>query len=85
VRTVLRDMTGSELRHIRKRLGLTQAALAERLAVTPTTVARWERGELPIHEPRARHIRLFARTERPRPGPAKAPARGVKRKEKGPR
>lgn len=53
-------MTGSELRRIRKRLGLTQAALAERIAVATNTVARWERGELPIRETTARLIRLLA-------------------------
>jgi len=30
----------------RRALGLTQAALAERLGVTPNTLARWERGKL---------------------------------------
>ena len=41
-------MTGSELRRIRKRLGLTQVQLAERLGVTGNTVARQERGEVRI-------------------------------------
>ncbi len=58
------DMTGEELRRIRKRLGLTQAALADRLAVTSTTVARWERGEVPIREPMARLVRLLAKLGR---------------------
>lgn len=53
-------MTGEDLRRIRKRLGLTQAALAERLGVTPTSVARWERNEVSIREPIARLIRLLA-------------------------
>ena len=57
------DMTGKELRRIRKRLGLTQATLAEQLAVTSTTVARWERDEVPIREPMARLIRLLAETK----------------------
>ena len=35
-----------ELRARRKALGLSQVALAERLGVTATTVARWERGEM---------------------------------------
>jgi len=55
-------MTGAELRHIRKRLGLTQVALAEQLAVTRTSLARWERGEVPIREPMARFVRLLAKT-----------------------
>ncbi len=57
------EMTGEELRRIRKRLGLTQASLAEQLAVTPTTVARWERDEVPIREPMARLIQLLAKTK----------------------
>ena len=61
-------MTGDELRRIRKRLGLTQAALAERLAVTSTSVARWERGEVPIREAMARFIRLLGATKGKAPG-----------------
>lgn len=41
-------MTGNELRKRRARMGLTQAQLAAHLGVDPNTVARWERGELPI-------------------------------------
>ena len=33
-----------QIRAFRKRLGLTQAALAERLGVPQPTVARWESG-----------------------------------------
>lgn len=32
----------------REDFGLTQKQLAEKLGVTPNTLARWERGELPI-------------------------------------
>ncbi len=56
-------MKGGTLRRIRKRLGLTQAALAERLGVSPNTVARWERNEVPIREPMARLIRMLAEKE----------------------
>jgi transcriptional regulator with XRE-family HTH domain len=38
--------TPAELKQARKTLGLTQAALAERLGVSANTVARWERGNL---------------------------------------
>lgn len=55
-------MTGEEVRRIRRQLGLTQAALAERLGVAANTVARWERDELPVREPLARLIRLTAKT-----------------------
>ena len=53
-------MTGEELRRIRKGLGLTQVQLAERLGVTSTSVARWERDEVGIGEPVARLTRLLA-------------------------
>lgn len=41
-------MTNVELKSLRTRLGLTQAALAEAVGVVPNTLARWERGELRI-------------------------------------
>ena len=41
-------MTNAELKSLRSRLGLTQAALAEAVGVVPNTLARWERGELGI-------------------------------------
>jgi transcriptional regulator with XRE-family HTH domain len=36
-------MTGSEMKVIRKRMGLTQAELAFRLGVHPNTLSRFER------------------------------------------
>ena len=41
-------MTNAELKSLRSRLGLTQAALAKAVGVAPNTLARWERGELGI-------------------------------------
>lgn len=41
-------MNGEQLRTIRRRIRLTQTALAEHIGVAANTVARWERGELPI-------------------------------------
>lgn len=41
-------MTPDQLRELRMSHGLTQSALAVHLGVTATTVARWERGEVPI-------------------------------------
>ncbi|MBI2061184.1 MAG: helix-turn-helix transcriptional regulator [Nitrospirae bacterium] len=37
-------MSARRVRQIRKRLGLTQAELAERLGTTRTTISRWEAG-----------------------------------------
>ncbi len=53
-------MNGMQLKRIRKRLKLTQAALAEQIGVAANTVARWERDERAITEPMARLIRLTA-------------------------
>jgi transcriptional regulator with XRE-family HTH domain len=53
-------VTGSQLRAIRRELGLTQAALAEAVGVRPNTVARWERGELGISKPMARLVEKIA-------------------------
>ena len=55
-------MTGEAFRELRQRLGLTQSQLAERLGVTVTSVARWEREERAISEPVARLIRLLVNT-----------------------
>jgi transcriptional regulator with XRE-family HTH domain len=58
-------MTGGELAGLRKRLGLTQVAFAERLGVHANTLARYERDELSIPEPVARLARILAGTDRP--------------------
>jgi 5-methylcytosine-specific restriction protein A len=50
-------MMGDELWRIRQRLGLTQAALAERVGIAANTIARQERGEMGIPEPVARMVR----------------------------
>jgi DNA-binding transcriptional regulator YiaG len=41
----VRPMTAATFRQERLKLGLSQAALAARLRVTTTTLARWEREE----------------------------------------
>jgi transcriptional regulator with XRE-family HTH domain len=43
-------MTGAYLRHERRRAGLTQRELAERMGLHRNTVARLERGEWPISD-----------------------------------
>jgi DNA-binding transcriptional regulator YiaG len=58
-------MTGRELRTIREKLSLTQAALADAIGVTSNTVARWERGEMTISEPAARLIEKIAEERKP--------------------
>ena len=45
------------IRTARRKRGLTQTDLADRLAVTPTTVSRWERGEA---RPRTRYLEQLA-------------------------
>ena len=50
-------MTGKELKRLRTHMQFTQKQLAEKLGVTENTVARWERGEVPINEPAARLLR----------------------------
>lgn len=49
-------MTPAALRAIRRRLGWTQAELAEAIGIASNTVARYERGELGIPEPTARFV-----------------------------
>ena len=59
------SVDGSELLHLRKWLGLSQAKLAERLGVASNTVARWERNERTISEPVARLVRMLVETMPP--------------------
>ena len=62
------EVKGFDLRKARQGMRLTQARLAVVLGVAKNTIARLERGELPITENRARHIALafgeMARTQR---------------------
>jgi transcriptional regulator with XRE-family HTH domain len=51
------------VRRIRKRLGLTQSAFAERVGVTGLTVSRWERGVLTVGSTAAILIRLLGDLE----------------------
>lgn len=44
-------LTGKELAKLRKAMGLSREALADRLGVSGVTVWRWERGESPIRKP----------------------------------
>jgi len=53
-------MKGSEVRRIRRGLGLTQAGLAKLVGVHWVTVNRWENEKTSIPEPTAKLIRLLA-------------------------
>ena len=53
-------MTGTDVQRLRRRLGLTQAALARKIGVHTLTVSRWERGQVRVTEPMARLLRLLA-------------------------
>jgi DNA-binding transcriptional regulator YiaG len=55
---IVAPMEAGELRRLRRRAGLTQAALAARLGIKPNTVARWEQQVRSISEPMARLIRM---------------------------
>jgi len=56
-------MRGAELRRLRRRLGWTQAQLAEAVGVTRNTAARWERDEIAIRPTAERLIHLLAAQE----------------------
>ena len=58
-------MDGRRFRRIRKRLGLSQRALAERMGTTENTVARWERDEIPIRGLVEQFILLVEKVEVP--------------------
>jgi predicted transcriptional regulator len=53
-------MTGAQLRQHRKRLGLTQKQMAERLGLHWNSLARMERGEIGMRESTIKLIRLIA-------------------------
>ncbi len=61
--SIVLQVTGAELRRIRKQLGLTQAKLAALVGVAANTIARQERGEMGIKEPLARLLRLLAKQQ----------------------
>lgn len=59
---IVAPLEASELRRLRTRAGLTQAALAARLGIKPNTVARWEQQVRSISEPMARLIRMVVQS-----------------------
>lgn len=56
---IVRAVTGAHVRRIRKRLGLTQAELAEQLGVAENSVARWERDEMGIRPTAQRLLQML--------------------------
>jgi DNA-binding transcriptional regulator YiaG len=61
LRNIRGRVTRAEVRRIRGRLRLTQAALARALGVARVTVARWESGVYAIPEPTARLLERLRR------------------------
>ena len=58
------DMTGDEVLEVRKALGDTQRAFAERVGVATNTVTRWENDTLPVGRTAAILIRLLKNLHR---------------------
>ena len=52
-------MISEQVKSLRKRLGYTQARLAEEIGVTPNTVARYERAELKPSPPVMKLLNLL--------------------------
>lgn len=52
-------MKATELRRLRKVLGVTQAGLAKAVGVTPNAIALAERGERGISDPLARLVKML--------------------------
>src|SRR5438105_4243888 len=53
-------MIGEELKAIRERLALSQAALADEVGADANTVARWERGESRVPKAVAKLVQIMA-------------------------
>jgi DNA-binding transcriptional regulator YiaG len=63
---IVPGVDGAELRRLRIRARLTQAALAAKLGVAANSVARWERNERAIAEPMARLIVMTLESMKPK-------------------
>ncbi len=71
-------MTGDQLRAARIARNLTQRELATTLGISTNTLARWERGELPIRTPAMVAAVLVRIRVRPAPDPTAPPRRRVR-------
>lgn len=58
------SMSGAELKEYRKRLKMTQQALAEFAGISKKTVERWESSDVPIHGPIVPLLRVLAENDR---------------------
>ncbi len=58
---IMEAMNAAEIRELRQRLGLTQAAFARRLGLHMRTVEEWESGR---HAPRGLSLRALLRLQR---------------------
>jgi putative zinc finger/helix-turn-helix YgiT family protein len=53
------QLSGREIRFLRKNMGMKAKDFAKELGVKPVTVSRWENGDSPPHESLDRLMRLF--------------------------
>jgi transcriptional regulator with XRE-family HTH domain len=68
-------MTNTDLRRLRRRLGLTQHQLADAIGVRMMTLSRWETGWNPISPLAATALTLYAdRAARTNPSTSARPA-----------
>ena len=68
-------MTGEEFRELRRKTGLNQRQLGERLGIPTNTIARWERGEVGIrHGGLVRLAMLHLQEDPSRPPPLTWPS-----------
>jgi transcriptional regulator with XRE-family HTH domain len=51
-------VTAEQLRRLRRKLGLTQAGLADLVGVPANTIARWERAEMKMRPAMEKLVRL---------------------------
>ena len=59
-----RDLTGSEIRALRARLGLSKQAFGALIGVSHMTVYRWERDQTSQHPVFAEKLRALSRRAR---------------------
>ena len=60
------SMSASEVKRIRKRLGLTQCQLADRLGVTQAAIAMWETGTRVARGPAVKMLEAMSKEPKPR-------------------